>query len=30
MDRVFVYWDNSNILISAQYVAVEREGAAAQ
>ena len=30
MDRVFVYWDNSNIFISAQQVAVEREGAAAR
>ena len=26
MNRVFIYWDNSNIFISAQYVAVEREG----
>ena len=26
MDRVFVYWDNSNIFISAQQVAAEREG----
>ncbi len=30
MDRVFLYWDNSNIFISAQHVAVEREGAAAR
>ena len=30
MDRVFVYWDNSNILINAQHVAVEREGAVAR
>ena len=30
MDRVFVYWDNSNIFISAQQVAVEREGADAR
>ena len=30
MDRVFVYWDNSNIFISAQEVAVEREGANAR
>ena len=26
MDRVFIYWDNSNIFISAQQVAAEREG----
>ena len=26
MDRVFIYWDNSNLFISAQQVAVEREG----
>ena len=26
MDKVFIYWDNSNIFISAQEVAVEREG----
>ena len=26
MGRVFVYWDNSNIFISAQQVAAEREG----
>lgn len=26
MERVFVYWDNSNIFISAQDVAEEREG----
>ena len=26
MDKVFIYWDNSNIFISAQQVAVEREG----
>ena len=30
MDRVFLYWDNSNIFISAQHVAGEREGAAAR
>ncbi len=29
-ERVFVYWDNSNIFISAQEVAVEREGADAR
>ena len=28
MDRPFIYWDNSNIFISAQEVAVEREGEA--
>ena len=26
MDKVFIYWDNSNIFISAQQVAVDREG----
>ena len=26
MEKVFVYWDNSNIFISAQQVAGEREG----
>ena len=26
MNRVFIYWDNSNIFISARQVAVEREG----
>ena len=26
MDRVFIYWDNSNIFISARHVAAEREG----
>ena len=26
MDKVFVYWDNSNIFISAQEAATEREG----
>ena len=30
MEKVFIYWDNSNIFISAQAVAVEREGAAAR
>ena len=30
MDKVFIYWDNSNIFISAQQVAVEREGEAAR
>ena len=30
MDKAFIYWDNSNIFISAQEVAVEREGAAAR
>ena len=28
MDKVFIYWDNSNIFISAQQVAIEREGEA--
>lgn len=26
MEKVFIYWDNSNIFISAQQVAIEREG----
>ena len=26
MDKVFIYWDNSNIFISARQVAAEREG----
>ena len=26
MDKVFIYWDNSNIFISAREVAAEREG----
>lgn len=26
MDKIFLYWDNSNIFISAQDVAAEREG----
>ena len=26
MDRIFLYWDNSNIFISAQDLAAEREG----
>ena len=30
MERVFIYWDNSNIFISARGVAVEREGATAR
>ena len=30
MEKVFIYWDNSNIFISAQEVAVEREGEAAR
>ena len=30
MDRVFVYWDNSNIFISAQQVAAECEGDSAR
>ncbi len=30
MEKVFIYWDNSNIFISARGVAVEREGANAR
>ena len=30
MGNVFIYWDNSNIFISAQQVAIEREGADAR
>ena len=30
MDRVFIYWDNSNIFISARDAAVEREGSDAR
>ena len=30
MERVFIYWDNSNIFISARDVAIEREGATAR
>ena len=30
MDKVFIYWDNSNIFISAQEAAAEREGEAAR
>ena len=30
MDRVFIYWDNSNIFIAAREVAVDREGPAAR
>ena len=30
MDKVFIYWDNSNIFISAQQVAAEREDEAAR
>ena len=30
MDKVFIYWDNSNIFISAQQTAVEREGETAR
>ena len=30
MDKVFIYWDDSNIFISAQPVAAEREGDAAR
>ena len=30
MDKVFIYWDNSNIFISAQEVAAEREGGTAR
>ena len=30
VDKVFIYWDNSNIFISAEQVAIEREGEAAR
>ena len=30
MDNVFIYWDNSNMFIGAQQVAVEREGEGAR
>ena len=30
MDGVFIYWDNSNIFIGAQQVALEREGQSAR
>ena len=30
MDKVFIYWDNSNIFIGARAVAEEREGVAAR
>ena len=30
MEKVFIYWDNSNIYISATEIAVEREGADAR
>ena len=30
MEKVFIYWDNSNIFISAQQVAAEREGGSAR
>ena len=30
MEKVFIYWDNSNIFISAREVAVEREGGTAR
>lgn len=30
MNKVFIYWDNSNIFISAQEVAAQREGADAR
>ena len=30
MDKVFIYWDNSNIFISGQQVAVDMEGDAAR
>ena len=30
VDSVFIYWDNSNIFIGAQYVAMEREGQGAR
>ena len=30
MEKVFIYWDNSNIFISAQLVALDKEGEAAR
>ena len=30
MEKTFIYWDNSNIFISAQQVAIDREGEAAR
>ncbi len=30
MDRVFIYWDNSNVFIGARAEAEEREGPAAR
>ena len=30
MDKVFIYWDNSNIFIGAREAAAEREGEAAR
>ncbi len=30
MDTVFIYWDNSNIFVSAKEVAVQREGEGAR
>ena len=30
MERVFIYWDNSNIFISAQQVAIDKEGESAR
>ena len=30
VDKAFIYWDNSNIFIGAQHVAVEREGEGAR
>ena len=30
MDKVFIYWDNSNIFISAQQASIEREGETAR
>ena len=30
MEKTFIYWDNSNIFISAQQAAIEREGEAAR
>ena len=29
MDKVFIYWDNSNIYIGAKDMAAEREGGSA-
>ena len=30
MDKVFIYWDNSNIFVGGQQAAIEREGGTAR